>query len=237
MAQPRSPFALPEKYRAKLNAATGIVRVRGDVSPDAVNGYCDDLAARNPWLLDALADVIGTRLTAPRQAPRTRRPAVTVRRAKPSRASGTRRPGLDRVRPCRRLPGQQGRLAPLVGHDAARMALRPLSPRHGVLAALRAAGAQTGDAAARHSALAAASGARRWSSCPARPPAPRPPRRHPNALRRFSLGVTDVTGNSVNLSHLRGYRQYREWSCHIRQLPQRFVVKILLPLANALDLS
>jgi len=75
MAQPRSPFALPEKYRAKLNAATGIVRVQGDVSPDAVNGYCDDLAARNPWLLDALADVIGTQLTgtAPAKAPRPRR--------------------------------------------------------------------------------------------------------------------------------------------------------------------
>ena len=76
MAQPRAPFALPEKYRARLNAATGIVRVRGDVSPDAVNGYCDDLAARNPWLLDALAVVIGTRLTAtpPAKAPRARHP-------------------------------------------------------------------------------------------------------------------------------------------------------------------
>ena len=62
-------------------------------------------------------------------------------RQHPSRASRTRRAELDRVRACRRLIGRQGRVAPLVGHDAARMALCPLSPRHGVLAGYPAPGA------------------------------------------------------------------------------------------------
>ena len=79
MAQPRSPFPLPgylEKYRGKLEANTGIVRVQGDLCPDAADGYLDDLAARNPWLIDALADVMAAQAatsTAPAKAPRARR--------------------------------------------------------------------------------------------------------------------------------------------------------------------